>query len=239
MQFYEEGIVQYGEKPNWDYWHRIPAASLGELCSLALELEPIDFSEQYNDYGIKLSEVREQLRSLSNKMAQTAINNLELSEEQQQSIIELEEQHNRHNNLLNKIKKELSNLSSRMELLINLAHAHLEHGILRTPFVIEPPITDTRSLAASLYISDFVDWLDSQNIPYPEQMKNCMRMRDKPDEPLELTKAEKSKLSQENTTLRLLFNQMVKLHFGESVSAYEIAKHVSQDAKTIKRYLSD
>ena len=53
-----------------------------------------------------------------------------------------------------------------------------------------------------------------------------------------LSKGTKSSLTQENNTLRRLFNQMVNLHYGEGVTAYQIDKDIPSSKKTIKKYLN-
>lgn len=87
---------------------------------------------------------------------------------------------------------------------------------------------------------DFVNWLESESIPYPKKFKECIRKPRIEEKEVEvLTSGQKSGLRQRNNRLIRLFNQMVKLHYRENVTAYEVAKDITADEGTIKQYLDN
>ena len=212
MSFYENGLVPEEIQPEWDVWGKIPALPLERLVGLALNLDPL---KPYKDYFEKLIKKEEDLECRPYNRANLYFDYdhepLELYEVyclREESNLSDKDKHDIKvsDSLINGYKTAQESLDKSSINLYDIAYSHLEHGILRPPINIismegtfRGSLTD--SYASSLYISDFVDWLESQSIPYPEKMKNCMVMREKPEEPKELTAGEKSKLSQENTTL--------------------------------------
>jgi hypothetical protein len=238
MQFYEEGLVPEELHPDWGMWNRRPEASLRQLVKLAIGLEPrsdsMSICYDYRDKAqMEFYKFEEEMTFISETGAP-----LEYPEKEY-------EEAKKHLNDANELERLLEKM---IKNLYDLARSHLEHCLLIPPIDASTlsgqhsQVSFTEMYASSLYICDFVDWLDAQNIPYPEKLKNCMRMREKPDSS-ELSSGEKSKLTQENTMLKRLFDNMVKLHYkDEPVSAYAIEKDLKDinrpvDAKTIKKYL--
>lgn len=251
MSFYEEGLVPEELKPDWDMWNRMPASSLKILVSLALDLDPL---KHYKDYYQKLIKKEGYLECRPDNRANKYFD-YDREPEELYEIYCLEEESKLSNkdkndievsnSLIDGYKKAQEEFDRSNINLFKLAFSHLEHGILNSSieiFEIKNKIKESLidSQASSIYICDFVDWLNNQNIPYPEQLKDCMRIPKtlRKEGLKELTTAEKSKLTQENNTLRRLFNDLVKLHFkDQDPSPYEIAKHINADPKTIGRYL--
>jgi hypothetical protein len=88
---------------------------------------------------------------------------------------------------------------------------------------------------------DYIEWLDKKKIPYPNEMKDYLESNADPDDS-QLSSDGKSALTQKNATLKILFNKMVRLHYGKEVSAYAIEKDMVEKGipaskNTIKKYL--
>jgi hypothetical protein len=100
--------------------------------------------------------------------------------------------------------------------LLDVVNSHLSFGSL---------VVSSCSLNSTyIVVSDFVDWLDDTGVLYPDEMKNCFRaINDN-----QLSSRGKSSLSQENSTLKSLFNKMVILHYGGNVSSYRIEEDLKE-----------
>lgn len=198
IQFYKDDVIPLEHQPDWEFWGRKGVASLKELVALAINVEPT--SPILNIYQSNFEEY-----DGYHAPDPTGITKIDFVEKC--------------------VKDEI--VSSIIKLLdLALSHTTDLGGILEIITTHDKYTIKTFKLGmnGSVKVSNFVNWLDSQNIPYPVQLKNCMRMRDKPTEEKELTPSEKSGLTQKYNKLQQIFNSMVELHYGETVSAGKIYK---------------
>ena len=89
---------------------------------------------------------------------------------------------------------------------------------------------------------DYIEWLDKKKIPYPDEMKDYLKSITSLEDS-QLSSGDKSKVTQENTTLKILFNKMVRLHYDGNVTVYTIVKDmrskgISAHKNTIKTQTS-
>lgn len=82
-------------------------------------------------------------------------------------------------------------------------------------------------------VKDFVKLINKSTIPLPDNFPKYRNSRDDS----KLSKSEKSKLTQENNQLKKMFKELVKHHYSNGVSAYEISKDIATSEATIRKYL--